>query len=341
MQKKLLFVIIVCMMFTLCGCGITKFFQKNTTKNDIVYEQEKDTQYEVATETVLGTEVVLSTELETEVGETTEVVGETENEEDTETTTQTKNASNVQTEEKSKSQTKTDEGNKNPETLNSEIAKQETPKEESVKEETTKEETSKQETPKEETSKQEAPKEETPKEEPVVSESESETTSPARGAYLVKGQDLSNASLSVGDGMYDITVTTVDGEKVTLSELLQEKDMVMLNFWYISCYWCDYEFPYMASAYNNYNEDVEIIALNWYDNQASIVEYKTNEQLPFKVAQCAWSWANAFGINGYPTSIIIDRYGMICAIEPGAMTSEEEFNSVFERYIGDDYQPAY
>ena len=84
----------------------------------------------------------------------------------------------------------------------------------------------------------------------------------ARGQYLVKGQDLTGASLSVGDGMYDITVTTVNGETVVLSELLKEKDMVMLNFWFSNCGPCRSEFPYMAEAYESYKGKVDSIKTN-------------------------------------------------------------------------------
>lgn len=40
------------------------------------------------------------------------------------------------------------------------------------------------------------------------------------------------ASLKVGDVMYDITVTAPDGSTYTISEILKEKNMVVLNFWF-------------------------------------------------------------------------------------------------------------
>ena len=60
---------------------------------------------------------------------------------------------------------------------------------------------------------------------------------------LITTEDLSSASLKLGDVMYDFTVTTPDGEKVTLSKMLAEKKMVLINFWYTSCSWCVTEFP--------------------------------------------------------------------------------------------------
>ena len=62
---------------------------------------------------------------------------------------------------------------------------------------------------------------------------------------LITTEDLSSATLKLGDVMYDFTVTTPDGEKITLSKMLEEKKMVLINFWYTSCSWCVTEFPYM------------------------------------------------------------------------------------------------
>ena len=157
---------------------------------------------------------------------------------------------------------------------------------------------------------------------------------------VIKGEDISNTNFEVGDVMYDFTVTTAKDEVVTLSELLKNKDMVMLNFWYSSCYWCDYEFPYMSEAYASYSEKIEIVALalDGWDTQSSVKEYQERMQLPFKMAVSPAGVIPAFGITAYPTSVIIDRYGVICAIETGAMTSTQQFVDIFEYFTDEEYQ---
>ena len=49
---------------------------------------------------------------------------------------------------------------------------------------------------------------------------------------LIQGESLSGATLGLGDIMYDFDIMTASGEKIVLSELLAEKEMVMLNFWF-------------------------------------------------------------------------------------------------------------
>lgn len=157
---------------------------------------------------------------------------------------------------------------------------------------------------------------------------------------VIKGENLADTTLAVGDIMYDFTVTTPDGTKVTLSELLQEKKMVLLNFWYTSCSWCVTEFPFMEEAYQLYKDKVGIVAvdpLNETDDAIKAFPAGYNLNLTFPLAACPSTWANTFGIQGYPTSVIIDRYGMITLIESGAITSLRPFTSLFETMTADDY----
>lgn len=155
---------------------------------------------------------------------------------------------------------------------------------------------------------------------------------------LVKDESLSGASLGLGDVMYDFTVTTAEGETVTLSEVLAEKKMVLLNFFYTSCGPCVTEFPYMQEAYEKYQDSVGIIALDPLDDTAAVQGFQSSMGLTFPMAACQSAWSQTFSISGYPTSIVVDRYGVICLIEVGGLTSSRPFNSIFDIFSAEDYQ---
>ena len=155
---------------------------------------------------------------------------------------------------------------------------------------------------------------------------------------LIEGESLSGASLGLGDIMYDFTVTDNSGVSTTLSEVLKEKKMVLLNFFYTTCGPCVTEFPYMQEAYEAYQEKVGIIALDPMDDNAAVEGFKNSMGLTFPMVACQPAWSSTFSIQGYPTSIVVDRYGMICLIEVGGLTSARPFNSVFEAFSADDYQ---
>ncbi len=155
---------------------------------------------------------------------------------------------------------------------------------------------------------------------------------------LVKDESLSSATLGLGDVMYDFTVKTPDGAAVTLSKLLEEKKMVLINFWYTTCTYCVAEFPFMEEAYQMYKDDIAIVAINPMDSDADVKTFQEQQQLSFYMATCPPAWSQTFSVQGYPTSIAVDRYGVICMIEAGGITSLRPFTSMFEHFTSADYQ---
>ncbi len=151
---------------------------------------------------------------------------------------------------------------------------------------------------------------------------------------------LSGVSYKAGDIMRDFTVTTTDGETFTLSEVLKTKKAVLINFWFSTCGPCASEFPYMNSAYEQFKDDIEIIALNHYgaDTEETIRAYKETYELTFPVAKDNTSLGIAFNVTAYPTSILVDRYGMISLIEAGAIVSEAPFTHAFTHFSADEYK---
>lgn len=157
---------------------------------------------------------------------------------------------------------------------------------------------------------------------------------------VITDEKLSDvSSLRVGDVMRDFEVALPSGEKYKLSDELKEKDMVLINFWYTTCSWCLKEFPFMEEAYQMYKDDVGIIALNYLDgSNDAVAGFQQSNGLTFPMAACSAAWFDIFGTSGAPTSIIVDRYGVICHIEEGALPSLRPFVSLFEHFSGSDYQ---
>ena len=155
---------------------------------------------------------------------------------------------------------------------------------------------------------------------------------------LISGESLSGATLGLGDVMYDFSVVLPSGESVTLSDMLAEKDMVLINFWYTTCTWCLTEFPFMEEAYQQYQDSVGIIALDPFDQNAAIESFQAQYGLTFPMANCPAAWSTTFNVSGYPTSIVVDRYGVICLVEAGGITSLRPFISMFDHFTGEDYE---
>ena len=93
----------------------------------------------------------------------------------------------------------------------------------------------------------------------------------------------------------------------------------------------------MELAYQEYREDVEIVALNPSDGMEAIRAFQQKRSLSFPMAPCRASTAREAGVSAYPTSIFIDRDGVVCLIHVGAITQADDFRAVFEAFTGEDY----
>ena len=145
---------------------------------------------------------------------------------------------------------------------------------------------------------------------------------------------------SLGDTMHDFEIITPEGESIKLSEALDGKRGILLNFWFTTCTYCIKEFPYLDSAAQKYKDDITVLCLNTslYDSDDTIAIFKQNYNLSLTMAKADPLLFSAFGTTGYPTSVMIDRYGKVCLIESGAYPSEEAFVTLFEYFSADDYE---
>ncbi len=158
-------------------------------------------------------------------------------------------------------------------------------------------------------------------------------------AQMQSGVDLNEITRALGDVMFDFTVTSTDGVEYTLSELLKEKEAVVLNFWYLECQPCRAEFPYLQEAYEQYSDRIEVLAMNPVNNDGEkIAAFKKELELTFPMFAVDPAWEHAMQLTAYPTTVIIDRYGVISLIHKGSVTSTKVFTDAFEHFVGDDYE---
>ncbi len=157
---------------------------------------------------------------------------------------------------------------------------------------------------------------------------------------VISDTDLSGVTYKLGSIMRDFKVTLTDGTEWQLSKALESKKAVMLNFWYTTCTWCVEEFPGLNSAYNEYKDQIDVIALNAYggdsfDDVKLFRETYYDYALDIPMAKDV-GIQSAFGINANPVSVMIDRYGMVTLLHTGAI-SEYQFKTMFEYYCSDSY----
>lgn len=148
------------------------------------------------------------------------------------------------------------------------------------------------------------------------------------------------AVYEVGAPLPDFTFTDITGVSHTLSETLKEKEMVLINLWATWCGPCEYEFPFLEEAYEQYSDKVEVFALSISpdtDDVATLTEYAASHGLTFPIGLDEADIFNSFGLNGVPTSIVVDRFGNVTFLESGSQPSTDAFVRLFTTFLGDEY----
>lgn len=154
--------------------------------------------------------------------------------------------------------------------------------------------------------------------------------------------DMDSVKYSLGDAVLDFTVTTPDGTDYTLSQLLQGKKAVVLNFWFLNCGPCRMEFPYLQEAYEQLGDDIAVLALNPNDgDNEQVAAFQADNGYTFPMAKCDERWSKMMQIGAYPTTVVIDRYGNICLIHENMVTQTQTFLDMFSYFISDDYEQVF
>lgn len=159
---------------------------------------------------------------------------------------------------------------------------------------------------------------------------------------VMSDEDFDSMEYFLGDAVLDFMVTAPDGTSYVLSELLQEKKAVVLNFWYLNCQPCKMEFPYLQEAYEQLGDEIEVLALNPCDgDDTQVAGFKADNGYTFPMMKCDARWQQMMKLEYYPTTVVIDRYGNICLIHQGMVTDTQTFLNMFGYFVSDEYKQTF
>ena len=149
-----------------------------------------------------------------------------------------------------------------------------------------------------------------------------------------------NLSVTRGQQAPDFALPLTDGSEAKLSELLKDKEVVVLNIFASWCGPCKKEFPDMEKTYQKYKDKMEIVAVSGdlvLDEMEDMVKYKEEHNLSFLVGMKNES-IDSLKVGGFPTTYIIDRNGRIVFSQSSAFLHEGDFEKVVTSLMGDDYE---
>ena len=149
----------------------------------------------------------------------------------------------------------------------------------------------------------------------------------------------------LGQPMLDFTMTTCEGDEVSLSALLEEKDLVIVNIFTTWCNPCREEFPIIQEVYEEYSDRIEIVSVSNEpnDTDAVIADYKARLGLTFPMGSGTGTGIVKFAnINYYPTTLFIDKSGKVVLYSDQVIVFESQLRAPIEHFLAADYdgQPA-
>ncbi len=143
---------------------------------------------------------------------------------------------------------------------------------------------------------------------------------------------------SVGELAPELTGTTLDGERITLSEL--RGTTVLLNIFASWCGPCRAEAPHLAEVDRITGEEVVFIGLNMQENPQAVQEFKDEFGLEFPlILNHDGKLTQVYQPVGLPTSWFIDPQGIIRYVHAGPMTTDLLLAALEDARAGREHNP--
>lgn len=129
-------------------------------------------------------------------------------------------------------------------------------------------------------------------------------------------KDSSKSLIEKGSLAPDFIATDVIGNQIQLSEL--KGSVVVLDFWYISCYPCLKAIPELNRLYAKFKErDVTMIGVNTMDSKDKVFAFSKERNINYSSTYKSAEIASLFGIKAFPTTIVINKEGIVEWVEEG------------------------
>ena len=147
------------------------------------------------------------------------------------------------------------------------------------------------------------------------------------GLSLLRSQQ---GPIGVGKPAPDFTLTTFEGEQITLSDLSGK--VVLVNFWASWCKPCEQEAVDLENAWRHYEPGGEVVFLgvDWTDTEPKAMEYLEKFDITYPNGpDLGTRISQSYRTTGVPETYIIDKNGDLAYVKLSPFTSIQEiFNAI-------------
>lgn len=131
-----------------------------------------------------------------------------------------------------------------------------------------------------------------------------------------------DSGVTVGKRLPEFTLSTLDGKMTKVSPAAQQ--VTILNFWATWCPPCRQEMPELEKFAQQYSGKVSFYAINIQEPAATVNEFLTHNKYTMNVlSDKTGEVSKNFRINSIPTTLVIDKQGIIKYRKSGPVTVAE------------------
>lgn len=137
---------------------------------------------------------------------------------------------------------------------------------------------------------------------------------------------------SAGNPYIDIASLKADGSALSLSELVGKTEYVLVDFWASWCGPCRRLMPVLKELYESYHPSgkLEILGVSCDRDEAAWLKAVEEDELPWLHIRDQraepYNPCDQYGISAIPTTVLINRDGVIVARNPNEAEIEEILN---------------
>ncbi len=122
----------------------------------------------------------------------------------------------------------------------------------------------------------------------------------------------------------DFTLTSIDGEEITLSKL--KGTVVILDFWATWCPPCRKSIPVFVEMYKKYHEQGFIVLGISTEEKSVLTKYRDENNIPYPILLGTNEVARLFEVSAIPKIFILDKNGDVRRTQVGfAPELEQKF----------------
>jgi peroxiredoxin len=119
-----------------------------------------------------------------------------------------------------------------------------------------------------------------------------------------------STDFKTGKKFIPFNTTDIRGNKVNTDDL--KGKVLVINFWYINCYPCRLERPYLNQLVNDYKSDTDVVFIAVsLDPKAKLEEFLKENPFDYTIIPDGNKIVKKYPITSYPAHVIINREGKI------------------------------